>query len=64
VLKGERQQCVQETGDRADEHSEREPARGTQVLQVRLADGGRMFGEEAAHSHDFSLGKVRCDSVS
>jgi hypothetical protein len=64
VLEGERQKRVEEAGDCAAEHTESEPACGTEVLQVRLADGGWMFSEEAPHSHDFSLGKTRCDSVS
>jgi hypothetical protein len=64
VLKGEGQQRVEETGDPTAEHAEGEPTRGTEVLQVRLADRGWMFSKETSHSHDCSLGKAPCDSVS
>ena len=64
VLKRERQKGVEKTGDGADEHAKGKSTRGTEVLQVGLADRGWMFSEETPHSHAFSLGKTACHSVS
>jgi hypothetical protein len=64
VLEGERQQRVEETGNPTCEHAEGESTCDPQVLQVRLADRGRVFSEETPYSHACSLGKAPCDSVS
>lgn len=46
-----REQRVEKTSHGAAEHPNGKPARGTQVLEVGFADGGRMFGEELAYAH-------------
>lgn len=58
VLEGKRQQRMQETRDGTEQHATGEPARGTQVLQVGLADRSRVLCKETPYSHDASLGEA------
>ncbi|HEU4627683.1 MAG TPA: hypothetical protein VFS52_23205 [Steroidobacteraceae bacterium] len=64
VLEGKRKERVQETGEAGADHANRKPAGLTEVLQVGLANRGRMFSEETPYSHAVSLGNRACDSVS
>jgi hypothetical protein len=57
VLEGKGKQRMQETRDGTEQHANGEPARGTQVLQVGLADRSRVRCKETPYSHDVSLGK-------
>ena len=56
VLEGKGKQRMQETREGTEQHANGEPARGTQVLQVSLADRSRMLCKETPYSHDSSLG--------
>lgn len=55
---GERQQRVQKTGNAAQDHAQAEATGRTQVLQVGLADRGRVLREKLPHSHELSIGKA------
>jgi hypothetical protein len=53
----EREYGVHEAGPTGQYHAAAEPGGPEQMRSVALADGGRMFGEEAPYLHLYSLAR-------